>query len=392
MERIIETKLDTDLYKLTMGQAVWHNFPGVGAGFSFINRGKTQFPGGFADKIQDQVEQMAYLKSTPEERAFLEKRCPYLTSGYLDWFESYRFDPREVSVKQEEGALSVDIYGPWHRTIFWEVPLLAIISELYFKETGQVSQKGWEERCRQKARLLAEAEARYADFGTRRRFSHAVHERVVEILKQYGGRSFLGTSNVELAMRYDLLPIGTFAHEWVMGMAGILGVEYANQMAMEYWFKEFGGKLATALTDTFTTDVFLRAYTREKARMFPTLRQDSGSPERWTDLVVDHIKSLGLNPLDFTALYSDSLNPQRVLEIMDYSRGRIKTLFGIGTNFTNDVGPKPLNMVIKMFYLTRPDIFGTIPVVKLSDDLGKISGDKRVVRGIMDRLELAQVA
>lgn len=389
MERIIHSNIDTDLYKLTMGQAVFHNFNEIDAGFKFINRGKTQFPEGFGQKLRDQVEMMANLSLKPEEKKFLEDKCPFLAKDYMDWFSDFRFNPKEVSIEQDGGDLSIDISGPWKRTIYWEVPLMATISELYYRETGQEPEIGWEEKCACKAKTLLEAGARYADFGTRRRFSHDIQETAVETLKNEGEISMLGTSNVELAMKHNLNPIGTFAHEWVMGIAGIYGVEEANKKAMEIWAKEFNGKLSTALTDTFTTEVFLRSYTPEMAAIFKTLRQDSGSPEAWTDKVLTHIReNLGLNPKDFTALYSDALNTQRALEILQYSKEKINVLFGIGTNFTNDVGPKPLNMVIKMFNITKPERLTFIPVVKLSDDLGKISGDRSVVHEIAERLEI----
>lgn len=388
--RIINTLIDNDLYKLTMGQAVFHNFYSVGAGFKFINRAKTEFPQGFGQKLQDQVEMMADLSLNNDQRKFLDEKCTYLTPDYLDWFSKYHFNPNEVSINQNGRDLSVDIEGPWHRSIYWEVPLMATISELYFQELGQLPDMDWEDRASQKAKILLASGARHADFGTRRRASYLVHDRVVEILKNDGGKSFLGTSNVELAMKHDLTPIGTFAHEWVQGMAGIFGVENANKMALEIWAKEFNGKLATVLTDTFTTDNFLKSYTAPMAEIFKTLRQDSGSPEDWTDKVVDHIQNtLGLNPKDFTALYSDALNVPRALEILKYNEGKINTLFGIGTNYTNDIGRVPLNMVIKMFHVTKPQSLSQISVVKLSDDLGKISGDRSVVAEIMERLGLA---
>lgn len=389
MERIVNSTIDTDLYKLTMGQAVFHNFDEIGADFKFINRGKTQFPEGFAQKLETQVKMIQELSLKPEERKFLEDKCSFLSKDYLDWFSDFHFNPNEVSITQEAGDLSIDINGPWKRTIYWEVPLMATISELYFAETGQMPEFGWEEKCASKAKTLLEAGARYADFGTRRRFSHEVQNIAVETLKNNGGTSMLGTSNIELAMKHNLTPIGTFAHEWVMGMAGVFGVEEANKKAMEIWAKEFNGKLSTALTDTFTTEVFLRSYTADMSAIFKTLRQDSGSPERWTDKILTHIKeNLGLNPKDFTALYSDALDTQRALEILEYSKEKINVLFGIGTNFTNDVGVIPLNMVIKMFNITKPETLNPIPVVKLSDDLGKISGDKSVVHEITEKLEL----
>lgn len=393
-ERIINTPIDTDLYKLTMGQAVLHNHPQVEAGYKFINRGETAFPAGFGYKLEEQVEMMAGLQLDNEQINFLKINCPYLSSDYLKWLQDYHFDPNEVSIRQYGGKLDINIDGPWSRTIYWEVPLMATISELYFKNTGQLPDDTWRQRCQSKAETFRKAGVKYTDFGTRRRFSHRVHKDVIGILKNDGGSGFLGTSNVEMAMRFNLKPVGTYAHEWVMGQAGIYGVEKANKKAMELWQDEFDGRLSTALTDTFTTEVFLRSFNKEKALNFKTLRQDSGSPEKWTDQVVFHLRSnLNLESTDFSALYSDSLNPRRVMEINNYAKGKVKALFGIGTNLTNDVGVKPLNMVIKMFYIGKPGFEGQqIPVVKLSDTPGKVSGASEKVGEYRQRLAIAGFA
>lgn len=387
MERIIHSNIDTDQYKLTMGQFVHHNFPNLQVGYEFINRGKTQFPDNFDLKLQEQIEMMADLKLLPTERLFLEKGCNgVFAHDYLDWFSQYQFNPNEVTISRENGSLALHIDGPWDRTIYWEVPLMALISELYFKEMGQQPAADWEQKTIDKALFLRSIGASIIDFGSRRRFSEQVHNRVVEIFKKYGGKSFLGTSNLALALKHDLTPMGTSAHELFMAMAGLYGPENANKMVLDLWTKEYNGKLATALTDTFTTDIFLRDFKGQRTEVFKGLRQDSGSPEAWTDKVIAHLVKLGIDPLTRTALYSDSLNPQRVLEIMEYSRNRIKTLFGIGTNLTNDVGAKPLNMVIKLLYIMENN--QRKGLCKISDDPGKISGDPEVIANWPKRLGL----
>lgn len=188
-------------------------------------------------------------------------------------------------------------------------------------------------------------------------------------------------------MKHGVTPRGTNAHELPMALAGLFGPENANNMVLKLWNKEFNGKLATALTDTFTTDVFLKTFDSQLAEIFKTLRQDSGSPEEWTDKVIAHLAHLGINPLTRTALYSDSLNPQRVFDIMEYTRNRIKALFGIGTNLTNDVGVKPLNMAIKLLYIIMAD-GQRKGLCKISDDPGKISGDKMAILEWPKKLDL----
>lgn len=387
MERIINSNIDTDLYKLTMGQAVFHNFPDLRVGYEFINRGKTEFPDRFDIDLQKRIEMMAEIKTQPSESHFLENGCGgVFTKDYLDWFANYQFNPDEVKISRENGGVSLHVDGLWERTIYWEVPLMAQVSELFFKETGQKASLDWEERCIKKALDLKEAGAKYADFGTRRRFSYQVHNRVVEILKQYGGEGFLGTSNIKLAMDHNLRPIGTFAHEWVMALSGIYGPELANKMALEIWAKEFNGKLATALTDTLTTDVFLQSFDGSVAETFKAFRQDSGSPEKWTEKIINKLHQLGIDPLTRTALYSDALTTERALEILRYNEGKIQTLFGIGTHFTNDVGVIPLNMVIKLLYVQMNG--QRIGVCKFSDDLGKVSGDPQAIVETAKKLNL----
>lgn len=388
MERIINSTIDTDTYKLTMGQGVHHNYPKVNAGYEFINRGKTEFPDKFDIKLQDQLEMLSGVKTTQEEENFLRNNLNgILTPDFVDWYKDYQFNPDEVTITRENGGLAINIDGPWERTIYWEVPLMAMISELNFKETGQQVQEGWRERAIQKALTLKEAGARFADFGTRRRYSQQIHKAIVEIMRDYAGSSFLGTSNVRLAMETGVPAIGTFAHEWVMGHAGLFGPELANRKALEVWGKEFNGKLATALTDTLTTEVFLKDFDAQQAEVFKAFRQDSGSPEAWTDKIIARLHQLNIDPLTRTALYSDGLAVEDALRILNYTRNKIQTLFGIGTNLTNDVGVKPLNIVIKLLYIENL-LKQRVGVCKISDNPGKVSGDSLAIPETFQRLGL----
>jgi nicotinate phosphoribosyltransferase len=188
-------------------------------------------------------------------------------------------------------------------------------------------------------------------------------------------------------MEHKIPVKGTFAHELVMAMAGIFGPEIANPATLSLWNKEYQGKLPVALTDTLTTEVFLQTFKGRAAEDYKTLRQDSGSPERWTDMVIDHFKQIGIDPLTRTALYSDGLDIQRVLEILRYNEGKINSAFGIGTNLTNDVGVRPLNMVIKLHFIVLEN-GQRVGVCKLSDDLGKISGDTQAIKDTLRVLGL----
>lgn len=395
---IIRSFCDTDLYKITMGQAVFNNYPRIGAEYEFINRGQTKFPERFAIRLKEEVSKMSKLALTREEKAFLEKRCGhYLKPTFLDWLAGYRFDPDEVSITQEGGDLRVVISGSWYRTIYWEVPLMALISELYFKMSDLRPTGSWKERVCQKGLILKLARAQTVEFGTRRRFSYAVQDSVIKELIESAGKwtpggdgVLRGTSNVHLAAKYDLTPFGTHAHEWFQAHAAMFGYWRATEMALEAWAKEFGGHLGIALSDTFTTDDFLGHFNAFYARLFDGIRQDSGDPLVILEKVIKHYTSekIRIDPTTKTFVASDGLDMAKVGEIQAAALGRIRTLYGIGTNLTNDVGHKPLNMVIKLHRITLAD-GRVIPVVKLSDDKGKISGDKRAINAALWELGLS---
>lgn len=382
-EQIIQSLLWTDLYKLTMGQGVFHNYHEVWAAYELINRGNHQFPEGFGEKLREQVEMMSNLALSASDRKFLENKSSYFKKDYLDWFENYRFDPEEVDIEQTGSDLNVGIKGPWYRTIFWEVPLMTTISELYFSETGQKPDDQYIERALEKGKILKEHGIIFVDFGTRRAFSTKVHDEVLEaLIKSAGlmgeGGVLLGTSNVALAKKYDIKPIGTYAHEWVMGHAALFGSKMANEKAMEVWQKEFSGQLGIALSDTYTTKAFLESFKYPFAKLFDGTRQDSGIPIEYAQVMLDHYAKLGIDVLTKSVVFSDGLDVKKVLEIHEFCKGKIKDLYGIGTNLTNDVGVDPLNFVIKLFGIKNEGLW--IPVAKLSDDKGKESGDPKAIK------------
>lgn len=387
---IIESLLWTDLYKLTMGQMVFHNYPDIYAGYEFINRGKTQFPSDFAQKLRDQISMMATLRLTDQEISGLKKKAPFLKPDFMDFLAGFQFDPSEVRVDQSAGDLSIKINGPWQSAIYWEVPLMTTVSELYYRETNQPPLGDWQERVFEKGRRLRENGVKTVEFGTRRAHSTQVHREVLQNLLAGGGRPedggvILGTSNVALALEHDIQVVGTYAHESVQAHAGLFGVSQANEKAMEVWNREYGGKFGIALTDTFTTDVFLRSFNSYWARVFDGVRQDSSDPVEIGERLIKHYLSLGINPQDKKLVFSDGLDTQKAIDLNDHFRSRIQPLFGIGTHFTNDVGRKPLNIVIKLVSITTPS-GETRPVVKLSDNPGKISGDPATARAYREEL------
>ena len=235
---INESLLWTDLYKLTMGQIAFLEFPEVYVRYEFVNRGKTKFPPNFAHRLKDQIQMMADLSLKEDDNNYLKDKCPYLTEEYRDWFGKYSFNPEEVEIEQKDGDLNVNIEGPWARTIYWEVPLMATISELYYQMTDGVPDDQHRERAKAKGAALYEAGVKLLEFGTRRAFSSRVHRETLEALIETArpiseGGVLLGTSNVALAKEFSLNPSGTYAHELVMAMGALFGVLEANEKGIE---------------------------------------------------------------------------------------------------------------------------------------------------------------
>lgn len=285
MQSIIKSILDTDLYKLTMQMAVVKKFPRSKVRYEFINRNDTKFPPGFDTMLKEQLMYMSTLKLTKAEKLFLEKKCPFFEPAFLDFLEGYRFDPNEVHIHlTTDGELSIHLDGYWYRTILWEVPLMAIISELYFRMTEQVAIESDERNLNNhlKSMELTRNNVKFADLGTRRRYSFEVQSEVVEYFNKIKG-TFVGTSNVHLAYIYDVTPIGTQAHEWFSFHASKYGYKLANKIAMEHWVDVYRGNLGIALTDTFTTDNFYQNFDTKFAKLYDGVRHDSGDPYEFAE-------------------------------------------------------------------------------------------------------------
>ena len=375
---IITHFTDNDLYKYSVMLAIQKLYPWAYVRYEFINRGNTVFPKGFAEELKKEVLTMASLKMTKAEKEFIIRRCYFFDPAFIDFLEGYQYDPSEVHIKQEDGDLKIRIEGYWYRTVLWEVPLMAIISELFFKMNG-VEPQAVKEKAVEKAFQLRQMEADFSDFGTRRRFSFDVQDKVVSYLKMYSNKFFKGTSNMYLAMKYDTTPIGTMPHEWFMFHGAVYGYRAATVKALEAWVDAYQGSLGITLTDTYTTDVFYEQFGLKQAKLFDGVRWDSGDPLLFTDKTVEFYKSKRIDPLSKTIVYSDSLNLQRVQEIKDYVNGRIHDTYGIGTFFSNDVGAKPLNMVIKLSEVKYDQRQRFQHAIKLSDVQGKHTGNTKEI-------------
>jgi nicotinate phosphoribosyltransferase len=374
---IILSILDTDLYKVTMGQMVFHDFPEAVVQYDFINRGKTPFPPGFDKALQEQINHLASLRLTPDEEGWT-KTIPYIRPTYIEWLRGYIYDPNKVVFELDSnGQLRLQIHGPWYRTIYWEVPLMAIISELFFKMTNQQMDSNAYSRIITTAENLRNADAYWIDFGTRRRFSYEIQNAVVRTMKKYKG--FLGTSNPYLAYIHGVTPHGTFAHELVQGISGMYGVRGANTITMKRWAEHFNGNLGVALSDTFGTFSFLRDFDIYTAKLFDGVRQDSGDPIFWGHKIIEHYKKLGIPTSNKRLVFSDNLNDEKYIKIHNLFKDIAQPIGGIGTFLSNNVGVKPLNMVVKLKRIKKTKNSEWIDVVKLSDDPGKEIGTPEAI-------------
>ncbi|GAB6120856.1 nicotinate phosphoribosyltransferase [Dysgonomonas termitidis] len=376
---IIKHFTDNDLYKFSVMLAIQKLYPWAYVKYAFTNRGRTQFPEGFAERMREEVAAMADLKLTQEEKKFVKTKCYFFDPVFVDFLEGFKYKPEEVTIIQEGGDLSVIIEGYWYRTVLWEVPLLAIISELYFKMTG-ATPADVEGKAVEKAKALSGIEADYSEFGTRRRFSFEVQDKVVGTLKAHSGEYFKGTSNVYLAMKYNTTPIGTMPHEWFMYHGAIYGYRSANIKGLEAWVDVYDGSLGIALTDTYTTDAFFDSFSLKHAKLFDGVRHDSSDPLVFADKAIQFYEKNRIDPISKTLVFSDSLNLESVKAIKSHVAGRMHDTYGIGTFFSNDVGVKPLNIVIKLtdVKVHKKDT-NYLKAVKLSDVAGKHTGDEREI-------------
>ena len=379
MNQIITSILDTDSYKISMMQAVFHQYPKVNVKYVFKCRNKDiKLGGSMIPDIKEQVEAMANVSLTKQEKEFLSD-LPFIKSDYLDYLEKYRFDPSQVRFTNINGEMGIEIVGLWVDTILWEVPLLAIINQIYFKKTSEFNSiKGMGEQIlRDKINIIRQYPTfNFIDFGTRRRYSKDWQKQVVETLHK-NCPQLIGTSNVKLAMDLDIKAVGSVAHEWTSAHIALTdNIREAQKRALYVWVQEYGKELGIALTDTFTTRAFYQDFNYNLANIYSGVRQDSGDPIAFGRGMIQHYKDLGIDPKTKHIIFSDGLDIPDAIKIYKEFVGLIGISFGIGTSLTNSLGVTPLNIVIKLVECNG------MPVVKLSDNEGKAIGDVKVIERI----------
>jgi nicotinate phosphoribosyltransferase len=378
----MKSSLDNDLYKFTMQNAALRLYPDIRVKYRFTDRRpKGNWTKAALRKLQAAIEATREHALTGEQRTWCEVNLPWINRGYWDYLANYRFDPSEVKVWVKRGKLNVEIDGLWCRTILWEVPLLALICQVYYEEIDtNWTEDGQEELMLEKSLRLMEAGVLWGDFGTRRRRHFAAQERVVRICKD--NPNFTGTSNVHLAMKYGVKVLGTMAHEWIMAHSALFSLRHANKFALEAWNDVYQGALGTALPDTFGTDAFLRDFNGVLARLFDSVRHDSGDAYQWTEKFIAHYGKLGIDWRNKALGYTDGNNVDSAIGLHVWVKGKGgKCWFGIGTFMTNDYGSESpaLSIVIKLAEVVDASNV-VVPVVKLSDTPEKASGDADAIR------------
>ena len=311
------------------------------------------------------------------------KTINYIPAYFWEWLWQFRFEPEKINVwLDDEHHLHIEVADAMYKVTFYEIPILAIVSELYHRYVGD----GYQTRdelaevmipsMAQKVAIASRHNLYFADFGLRRRFSTLSEELVVEYMKAHCP-TFTGTSTVALAMKYNIKPIGTMAHECFMFQAAVHSPKEANYEVMEQWVNVYDGNLGTVLTDTYTVDAFLRNFSMKLAKLYDGVRHDSGDPKLFGDRIIQKYESYGIDPLSKTIVFSDGLDFDTAADIKEYFAGRIKVTFGIGTNLTCDLpNVNPMNIVMKLKECRineRQPIYGC---VKLSDVPGKEIGTK----------------
>ncbi len=369
---IITSLLDTDLYKFTMMQVVLHHFPEAQVEYRFRCRNAKVDLSPFVAEIEAEIRGLCALQFTRDELDYL-RSWRFLKSDFVDLLGLFNLDQRFISVTRipgSPGEIDITIKGPWLHTILFEVPVLAIVSEVYNRNLHPEPDLA-EGRRRLAAKIaqantITDGEFRIADYGTRRRFSRSWQDEVVRALKGGLGAHFVGTSNVRIAMDQGLTPLGTMAHEYLQACQAVgPRLRDSQVFAFNMWAREYRGDLGIALSDVCGMDAFLRDFDLFFCKLFDGVRHDSGDPFEWGEKLIAHYEKMRIDPRTKTMVFSDSLDIPLAMRLHDYFKGRVRTSFGIGTNLTNDLGYEPLQIVIKMTRCNGQ------PVAKISDEPSK---------------------
>ena len=379
--------LDNDLYKFSTSWAYMKLYPEAEGTFTFTDRSNTVYAdqiglfdtvrtNSVLDMLKLEFFELSKLSFSLIEKQWCVKHIPYIPEAYWEWLQGFSFDlDKIICWLDEEKHLHIQVTDKLYKVTLYEVPILAIVSELMSKAQGEVNIGDAIDKLNVKIALANSYELKFSEFGTRRRASYALQNIIIQRLK--GCPYCVGTSNVHFAMKYDMTPIGTFPHEWIMFHGAIWGYQEANYLGMRDWVRTYDGDLGIFLMDTYTSKVGLRNMSLKYAKLFDGVRCDSGNEYKIGDEVIKRYKELGIDPTTKTIVFSNALDFNRYLDIHDYFASRIRVSAGIGTNLTNDTEFKPANIVMKLSKCRINKNQEWRNCIKISDDLGKHLGDNK---------------
>lgn len=378
LKPIINSLLESDMYKFSMGQVIYHQFSDYKTTWTFKCRNEDViFSEEMVQEIDEQITHYCTLRFTEEELQYLDS-IKWIKGSYIDFLRLWHPRREDIVISLTNGKLDIEATGTWLNTSMYEIPILAIVNEVYFRMKYDYNEliESFKERLDDKLEALNTFKYRlsnFSEFGLRRRLSSEAQEMVVKAFANPTNRfckdtHFVGTSNVYLAKKYGVKPVGTMAHEFIMcvGQGNHKhNPSYSNWYMMDSWVKEYGVLNGIALTDTITTECFLKDFQLTFATLFSGVRHDSGDPIKWGEKIIEHYQDLGIDTKTKTLLFSDSLNFEKATMLNEHFKNRINVAFGIGTYLSNDTCVKPLNIVMKVTKCNGQD------VAKLSDCDGK---------------------
>lgn len=375
--------LDTDLYKFSTSNAYFQLYPLAEGMFKFNDRNQESWKDKpeFMEQMKMEVQKFCMLKLTEKEKNWAIKTIPYIPSNYWEWLSTFQFDSSKINMwLDDNGVFQCEVTDKLYKVTLYEIAILTTYSQVRNQVIGAQAKVNEKEVLRildKKIEFANRNNLIFSEFGARRRFNENLHDTIVGRLKEKC-TVCAGTSDVYFAMKYDMTPVGTFPHEWMMFHSGVFGYKRANYLGLEDWIKVYDGNLGTALVDTFTTKSFLRTLTRKHAHLLSGYRQDSGDEFLIGNMIINRLKEFGIDPRTKLIVFSNALDFEKYKEIYDYFNGRIKVSAGIGTNITCDPGIegyKPANIVMKLAKCRMSDKDPWELCIKISDDSGKHMGD-----------------
>ena len=389
---MVKSILDTDLYKFSTSYAYMKLYPHAEGTFEFVDRNKTEISNEVFNEIKQQIRKLSDLSLNTNEKEWCIKNIPYIPQHYWEWLSSFRFNFNKINLSLDENNhLHISVTDKLYKVSLYEVPILAIVSQVFSSLSEiQFDQFDVVNTTLDKIIVAKSNDFKFSEFGTRRRFSNAVQNSVIETLKNHGSTVCTGTSNVYFAYKYNMKPMGTHPHEWFMFHGAQFGYKHANYLGMTAWSDVYDGNLGIALTDTYTSNNFFKNFSMKLAKLFDGIRQDSGDEYEFAQKAINRYNELGIDPKTKTIIFSNALTFHKAAEIAKWCRNKIKCSFGIGTNLTNDWIEKRPNIVMKLVKCRMNSNQNWQECIKISDDLGKHLGSSKEIEHAFYELDINQ--